>query len=358
MYTIFVINPGSTSTKLALFENESPVWQSNIPYLHDRLAPFKSAMEQLEMRRSDIIKVLEEKNTDVRSLSAVVSRGGPFKPLESGTFRIHPQLLSDIQAGRIQAEHISNIGVFLADRFVRNTDVPAFFVDPVSVDEFESVARLSGMPEIERRSLVHALNIRAVARKAADRLGRSFSDLNFVIAHLGGGISICPLKRGRIVDANNAVEEGPFSPERSGALPASSLVALCYSGKFTVAEMKKKIVGLGGLIAYLGTNDARIVERRIAEGDSRAELVYRAMAYQISKEIGAMAAVLSGEIDGVVLTGGLAHSKLLTEWINERVSFFGPVFIFPGEIEMEALALGVLRVLRGEEKSKSYINNR
>jgi butyrate kinase len=227
-------------------------------------------------------------------------------------------------------------------------------MDPVSVDEFEPVARISGIPEIERKSLVHALNVKAAAREAAARLGRSVESLNFVVAHLGGGISICAVQKGRIVDVNNANEEGPFSPERSGSLPVGELVKLCFSGRFTYDEMKKKIVGGGGLTAYLDTNDAREVEARIVSEDKKARLVFEAMAYQIAKEIGAMAAVLSGRIDAVVITGGLARSERLTGWIRDRVSFLAPFIVIPGEREMEALASGALRALRGEEEVMRY----
>jgi butyrate kinase len=246
------------------------------------------------------------------------------------------------------------LGVALSDRLLQGTDIPGFFTDPVSVDEFESAARISGLPELERKSLVHALNVKAAARKVAKLLKKDLDQLRLVVAHLGGGISVCPLKNGRIVDANNAVEGGPFTPERSGSLPVSSLIRLCYSGSFTLSEMNRKIVGNGGLAAHLGTNDAILVEKRISGGDAKAERIYRAMANQIAKEIGDMATVLNCMTDGIVLTGGLARSELLTGWIRESVHSLAPVFILPGEFEMEALALGALRVLRGEEEPKSY----
>ena len=306
------------------------------------------------MRRKDVEGIIRERNLDLQSLSAVVGRGGPFKPLESGTYKVSDKLLYDVKIGNVQADHISNIGVLLAHEIAEKAGVFAFFVDPVSVDEFEPVARISGIPELERKSLLHALNVKATAYKAAKDLGRSLSELNLIVAHLGGGISICPIRKGRIVDVNNANEGGPFSPERAGSLPVSSLVKLCYSEKFTYPEMKRRIVGNGGLVAYLGTNDIREVEKRIAEGDAKAKLIYQAMAYQIAKEIGSMAAVLNGEIDAILLTGGAAHSSMLTGWIKEKVSFLGPIYVYPGENEMEALAMGVLRVLKGEEQLKEY----
>jgi len=354
VHRILVINPGSTSTKVAFYEEEKPLWSASVSYKKEEFSRFERILDQFEMRRKDIEKIIQEKNLDFKSLSAVVGRGGPFKPLESGTYKVSDKLLYDVKTGNVQADHISNIGVLLAHEIAEKAGVSAFFVDPVSVDEFEPVARISGIPELERKSLLHALNVKATAYKAAKDLGRSLSELNLIVAHLGGGISICPIRKGRIVDVNNANEGGPFSPERAGSLPVSSLVKLCYSEKFTYPEMKRRIVGNGGLVAYLETNDIREVEKRIAEGDKKAKLIYQAMAYQIAKEIGSMAAVLSGEIDAILLTGGAAHSSMLTAWIKEKVSFLGPIYIYPGENEMEALAMGVLRVLKGEEQLKEY----
>ncbi len=354
MHRILVINPGSTSTKVALYEEEKPLWSETISYKKEELSRFERILDQFEMRQKDVEKIIQEKNLDLESLSAVVGRGGPFKSLESGTYKVSEKLLMDVRNGNVQADHISNIGVLLAHEIAEAADVPAFFVDPVSVDEFEPVARISGIPELERKSLLHALNVKATAYKAAKDMGRSLSELNLIVAHLGGGISICSIRKGRIIDVNNANEGGPFSPERAGSLPVSSLAKLCYSEKFTYPEMKKRLVGNGGLVAYLGTNDTREVERRIAEGDEKAKLIYQAMAYQIAKEIGSMAAVLNGEIDAILLTGGVTHSSMLTGWIKEKVSFLGPIYAYPGENEMEALAMGVLRVLNGEEQVKEY----
>jgi butyrate kinase len=356
MHRILVINPGSMTTKLALYEDETQVWQSERSYSPAELDPYGTVMGQFERRYADLVEVLNGRDTEVQSLSAVVSRGGPFKPLEGGTYRITQAVVGDVLQGRVQFEHASMMGAALADLLLQGTDIPGFFVDPVSVDEFESVARISGLPELERKSLVHALNIKAAGRLVAKRLKKDLVQLRLVVAHLGGGISICPLKYGRIVDVNNAAEGGPFTPERSGSLPVSSLIRLSYSGSYSQSEMKRKIVGNGGLSAHLGTNDAILVEKRISEGDAKAERIYRAMAYQIAKEIGSMATVLNCMTDGIVLTGGLARSELLTGWIKDSVHALAPVFILPGEFEMEALAMGALRVLRGEEKPKSYEN--
>ncbi len=354
MYRILVINPGSTSTKVAFFEDEKSIWEEMIPYSHDDLNQYSHVMDQYEIRLKDIESILEKKNFDIRSLSAVAGRGGPFRPLKSGTYEVSEDLLQDIRDGNVQAEHISNIAVFIASHLAQKANIQAYFVDPVSVDEMEPVARLSGIPEIERKCLGHALNIRAVAHQASKELGKSLVELNFIAVHLGGGISICPIYKGRIIDVNNANEEGPFSPERSGTLPVSSLAKLCYSGEKTYPEMKKRLVGNGGMVAYLGTNDSREVEKRIQNGDTQAKLVYQAMAYQIAKEIGAMFTVLNGDVDAILLTGGMAHSLMLVGWIKKRISFIAPVRVYPGEHEMEAMALGVLRVLHGEETVQHY----
>ncbi len=274
--------------------------------------------------------------------------------MESGTYAISQKLVEDVQNGNVIAQHASNLGVLLASRLIEGHSIPAYFVDPVCVDELIPEARISGLPELERKSLLHALNIKAVARKVASRLQKELSQLCFVIGHLGGGISIGAFQKGRMIDVNNALEGGPFSPERAGSLPVSSLVRLCYSNKYTYQQLAKKIVGQGGLVAHLGTNDAREVEKRIEQGDAKAELIYRAMAYQIAKEVGSMASALAGRIDGIIFTGELARSQILMDWICQRVSFLGPIFLYPGNFEMEALALGALRVLRGEEAVKFY----
>jgi butyrate kinase len=354
MHRILIINPGSTSTKVALFEDKQSVWEEKIQYAPNDLNHYIHVMDQYEIRLKGIESILEKKKLNIQSLSAVAGRGGPFQPLKSGTYEVSEDLLQDIRNGNVQAEHISNIAVFIAAHIAQKANIKAYFVDPVSVDEMEPVARISGIPEIERKCLGHALNIRAVAHQAAKEMGKSFNELNFIAVHLGGGISVCPIRKGCIIDVNNANEEGPFSPERAGTLPVSSLAKLCYSGEKTYQEMEKRLVGNGGMIAYLGTNDGREVEKRIQHGDTQAKLVYEAMAYQIAKEIGAMSTVLNGSVDAILITGGMAHSLILTEWIRQRVFFIAPVRIYPGEHEMEAMALGVLRVLCGEEKVRYY----
>lgn len=351
---ILVLNPGSTSTKVAYFENEECLWQDQVLYTIDQIASCRDYLDQVEFRQNDLETLIREHDLDVSNLSAIASRGGPFKPLESGTYLVDESVIKDVRNKNVQIDHVSNTGVLIAYDMGHRYGIPAYFVDPISVDEFEPEARISGFPGIDRKSLVHALNIKAVSRKAATELNRNYDALNFVVAHLGGGISICAIKHGRIIDVNNAVEEGPFSPERSGTVPASSLARLCFNGQLPYETVKKRIVGKGGLNGLLGISDLREIENKIRQGDRHAELVVNAMAYQIFKEIGAMAAVLKGRVDGIILTGGVAHAQRVVERIKEHVDFLGRIFVYPGEMEMEALASGVTRVLKGEEKVKSY----
>lgn len=352
-YLILVINPGSTSTKVALFENENPLLQETLRYNTADLAPFPHIADQYAFRRDSILQWLGERDITLESLDAVVGRGGLFGPLGSGTYRVNEAMLEEMrQPG--PREHASNLGVLIAQEIAGRAGVPAFTVDPVSVDEFDEIARISGLAEIERRSLSHALNIKAVARRAAADLGKRYQDLNLVIAHLGGGISVTAHRQGRMVDVNNALDAGPFSPERCGTLPLTDLIELCYSGRFDREGLKRDLIGRGGLVSHLGTNSTIEVEQRIAQGDRHALLVSQAMAYQIAKEIGAMATVLQGQVDAIVLTGGVAHWDDLVEWIRQRVSTIAPVRVYPGEDEMLALAQGALRVLSGEEGAKNY----
>jgi butyrate kinase len=354
MFRILVINPGSTSTKLALYEDQIPVWTECIGYSSEDLAQYSRVLDQFPRREEDVYLLLKGKSLDVKTLSGIAARGGPFKPLESGAYRITSQVIEDIQNGNVQADHVSNLAALIAYDLAEQSNIPAFFVDPVCVDEMEPLARFSGIPDIERKSLLHALNVKAVARKVSGKLGKPLDSLNLVVAHLGGGITICPIRNGRIIDVNNANEEGPFSPERSGSLPVSSFLKLCFSQKYSQSELKRRIVGQGGLSSYLKTNDLLEVEQSIQNGDMKATTVLEAMAYQIAKEIGAMSTVLRGNVDSIAITGGGAHCKPLTDWITERVQFIAPIHLFPGEFEMEALAQGVARVLAGEEEAKIY----
>ena len=351
-YTL-VINPGSTSTKVAVFKGEENVIQKNLSHSPEELDKFPKITDQYEYRRDIILDWFRTEGFGTAQLQAVVGRGGLLKPMPSGTYIVTDTMIEDLKIG-VQGEHASNLGGIIAKSIAEAAGIQAYIVDPVAVDEFDDIARISGMPEISRRSLLHALNIKAVAHRVAKEMKKEVNELNLVMAHLGGGISIVPLRKGKMVDANNANEMGPLSPERSGGLPVGDLAKLCFSGKYTLAEIKKKISGKGGLVAYLGTNDAREVEEKINNGDEKAKLVYDAMGYQIAKEIGAMAAVLEGKVDAVVLTGGMAYSKMLTGYIEERVSFIAPVIVKPGEDEMLALNEGVNRVLSGREAAKIY----
>lgn len=355
VYRLLIINPGSTSTKIAIFDNEKPVLEQTLRHSNEELAPFATIIDQYEFRKNVILDTLNTNGINITKLNAVVGRGGLLKPMEGGTYKVNEKMLEDLKAAPM-GQHASNLGAIIANEIASQLNIPAFIVDPVVVDEMEEVARYSGMPEIKRISIFHALNQKAVARRAASDLGKKYEELNLIVAHMGGGISVGAHRNGRVVDVNNALDgEGPFSPERTGSLPVGGLMKLCYSGKYTLDEMKKKVVGKGGLVAYLGTNDGREVEKMIEAGDKNAELVYEAMAYQVAKEIGASAAVLEGKVDAICLTGGLAYDKRLMGWIKERIEFIGDVRIYPGEDEMIALAEGGLRVLRNEENPKEYI---
>lgn len=352
---LLVINPGSTSTKVAVFRGNENIVQKNLSHSTEELAKYEKITDQFQYRQQMILEWLKEEKIEVGSLAAVVGRGGLLKPMPGGTYKVTDAMIEDLKIG-VQGEHASNLGGIIAKGIADEQGIPSFIVDPVAVDEFPDIARVSGLPELPRKSLVHALNIKAVGRRAAKDMGKDLTEVNFIVAHLGGGISIAPVEKGRIIDVNNANEGGPFSPERAGGLPVGDVIKLCYSGKYTQAEMKKMTVGKAGFVGYLGTNDARDVIKMIENGDKKAELIFDAMAYQIAKEIGAMAAVLKGKIDAIVLTGGIAYSNLLCEKISRRVQFIAPVKVYPGEDEMLALAEGTQRILKGEEQAKIYEN--
>jgi butyrate kinase len=342
---ILVLNVGSTSTKVALFHGSEMFSQEEPAFLD--LLPLP---EQLSPRRIQVSEFLKSKNIRPEQLDIIVSRGGLMKPLPAGIYSISKEMCSDLITGKY-GMHPSAIGPVIALEMAALSGIPAVTVDPPSTDEFHELARLSGLPAVERRSGFHALSQKAAARNAARQQGRSYEDSNYVVAHLGGGITVGAHLAGRVVDCTHGLSEGPFTPERAGGLPTFPLVELSSSGE--KQALQRRLVGEGGLMAYLGTKDAREVEERIHNGDSEAELVYNGMAYQVAKDIGAMAAVLGGSVDGVVLTGGLSRSAMLVGWIKERVSFVAPVYIFP-ENEMQALADGALRVLTGEEEPVNY----
>lgn len=352
---LLVINPGSTSTKVAVFRNTENILQKNLNHSAEEVAKYEKITDQFHYREKMILEWLKEEKIEVESLVAVVGRGGLLKSMPSGTYKVTDAMIEDLKIG-VQGEHASNLGGIIAKGIADGQGIPSFIVDPVAVDEFDDIARISGLPELPRKSLVHALNIKAVARRAAKDMNKDLTELNFIIAHLGGGITISPVQEGRIIDANNANDAGPFSPERAGTLPVGALIKFCYSGKYTQAETKKMILGKAGLVGYLGTNDARDVLKMIENGDKKAELIFDAMTYQIAKEIGSVATVLKGKVDAILLTGGIAYSNLLCEKISKRVQFIAPVKVYPGEDEMLALAEGTQRVLNGEEQAKIYEN--
>lgn len=352
---ILAINPGSTSTKIAVFERENLVFEEKIAHSSEELSKFDSIVAQYPFRKKLILDVIKSRGYNLSNLKAVVGRGGLLKPLEGGTYAVNQRMLEDLKNG-VYGEHASNLGGILAHEIGLELGIPAFIVDPVVVDELEPVARVTGIPEIRRRSVFHALNQKAVARRLARNMGKRYDELNLIVAHLGGGITVGAHKRGRVVEVNNGLDgEGPFSPERAGRLPVMDFAKLVLTKNLTINEIKKMLAGKGGLVAYFGTNDAREIKKMIQEGNEEAKLVYEAMAYQVAREIGACAAVLCGKVDAVILTGGLAHDEMLVEWIKERVSFIAPVYVFPGEDELKALAEGALRVLSGEERPKEYV---
>lgn len=350
---VLVINPGSTSTKVAIFSGTENKLQYNLSHSTAELDKFDKITDQYDYRKDMIVEWMQGEGYSLDSLAAVIGRGGLLKPMPSGCYTVTPAMIEDLKIG-IQGEHASNLGGLIARSIADMAGVEAYIVDPVAVDEFEDVARISGMAEIKRKSLLHALNIRAIAHNVAAEKGVKLEELNLILAHLGGGISVVPMTGGKMIDANNANEMGPFSPERVGGLPVGDVAKLAFSGKYTEKELKVKMRGKGGLVAYLGTNDAREVLKRIEAGDDYAKLIFEAMGYQIAKEIGMMATVLKGKVDAVVLTGGVAYSKYLTDYISEHVSFIAPVMIMPGEDEMKALNEGYLRVAGGEEVAKIY----
>ena len=352
-YRILSINPGSTSTKIAFYIDAQPIFVETVRHSADELKKYDKVTDQYEYRHQLILQALANNAVKISELDAVVGRGGLIKPLASGTFLVNDALCADLRIG-VQGEHASNLGGLLARGIADSVGIPAFIVDPVCVDELEPVARITGLPEISRRSLVHALNLRYAALRAAKELKKPTAETNLILVHLGGGISLAASKGGKMIDISNPNDEGAFSPERAGGLPMQEFMKMCMSGKFSVSQMKKKLVGTAGLVAHLGTSDGKEILHRINEGDKKAELVMQAMAYNIAKQIGALATVLYGAVDAIVLTGGLAHSAYLTSLIGERVNWIAKILLYPGEDEMQSLTEGALRVLQGEEAAKEY----
>ncbi len=358
MKKILVINPGSTSTKVAVYEDQCLIVEEKLYHRREELEHYDKIIDEFQFRKDIVLQFLQQQEIAVSSLDAVVGRGGLVYPLEGGCYYINDLMIRDLKAA-VMGEHASNLGALIARAIGDDIGKPAFIVDPVVVDEMESLARYSGSPEIPRLSIFHALNQKAEARRVAKSLGKRYDTCNLIVAHLGGGISVGAHKRGKVIDVNNALDgDGPFSPERTGGLPAGQLARLCFLGKWSLDEIKKLIKGHGGLIAYLGTNDGSEIVKRIEEGDEKAREVFEAMAYQVAKEIGAMTTVLKGEVDAIVLTGGLAHIQILIDWISERVQHLAPIQVVPGEDEMRALCEGVLHVLAEEEQAKEYYGKR
>lgn len=354
-FTVLAINPGSTSTKLAVYRNESPVLVKNLRHSDADMLAFRGRpiLEQQEFRSAQIAAALTEAVIRIDQLNAVVGRGGLLPPLASGTYEVNAAMLEELRAAR-RGEHASNLGAFLAHSIAQKAGVRAYVVDPVSVDEWPAIARLSGTAALQRQSLSHALNSKAVAKRFARERSQAYESLHLIVAHLGSGISVSAHANGRMVDVTNSREEGAFSTERAGGVPAMQLVDLCFSGKYTRNQVEALLFREGGLYSYLGTKDLQEVECHIAAGDEPASTVFSAMAYQIAKEIGAMAAVLHGQVDAVLLTGGMSHSQRLVGSLSEYVQWIAPLAVYPGEDELQALTEGALRVLRGEEQARIF----
>ncbi|MGL6063569.1 MAG: butyrate kinase [Fusobacteriaceae bacterium] len=353
-YKILSINPGSTSTKIAVYENEKEIMEKVIRHSTEEIEKFKNIYSQKSFREEMILNSLVESNIDLKKLSAVVGRGGLLKPISGGTYLVTEEMIEDLKKG-VLGEHASNLGGVIAKEIADKIEKKAYIVDPVVVDELEEVARISGIPEIERKSIFHALNQKAVARKYCKENNLRYEEINLIVTHMGGGISTGIHKNGKVVDVNNALDgEGAFSPERAGTLPAGDLVEMCFSGKYSEAFIKKRLKGNGGMVSYLNTNDMRDVIKMAETGDKKAKIIFEAMVYQIAKDIGAMATVVSGEVKQIILTGGIAYSTLLVEALKEKIGFISGITVYPGEEEMVALTLGALRVERGEEEAKKY----
>jgi butyrate kinase len=352
---ILAINPGSTSTKFALFEEDDLIFEKTLRHSAEELVDFAKISDQFHFRRDLIMKELTERCTDFPRIAAIVGRGGLVKPIESGIYEVNEKMKYDLTAGALW-EHASNLGGLIADDIASSLpDAKAYIVDPVVVDELQPVARISGHPAIERISIFHALNQKAVARAYAASVSRKYEDMNLVVGHMGGGISVGAHKKGRVIDVNNALHgDGPFSPERSGGLPSRQLIDICFSGKYSYEELKTMITGKGGIVAYLGTNNFIKACAMADEGDQKAILIREALAYQIAKEIGAMAAVLDGKVDAIILTGGLAYQESHVERIKKMVGYIAEVVVFPGEDEIKALAFNGLMALDGKIEIKTY----
>lgn len=349
-----IINPGSTSTKIGVFEDETLLFEETLRHSTEEIARYASIVEQKDFRKQIILDLLEKKNFDIKSLQVIVGRGGMLKPIPGGTYAVSDALLEDLKIGK-QGQHASNLGGILAREIGDSIDVPSYIVDPVVVDELMPIARYSGVPELPRTSVFHALNQKAVAKRYAKEQGASYDSLRLIVVHMGGGVSVGAHENGKVIDVFNALDgDGAFSPERAGAVPSGALIKMCFSGNYTEKEVYKKIVGNGGFNAYVGTNDMRDVEKMVLDGDKKTEEIREAFILQVAKDIGSMACVLKGKVDQIVITGGIAYDKAVVAGLKERVGFLAPITVYPGEDELLALAQGGLRILKGEEKAMEY----
>ena len=355
-FRILAINPGSTSTKIAVYQNINPIFVKNITHPSEEIARFEHIADQFQFRKDIIYKELEEAEIQLDKIQAVVGRGGMLKPIPSGVYRVNEAMKIDLHERPIK-EHASNLGGLIADEIARSLpNARAFIADPVVVDELSDIARISGHPLFKRISIFHALNQKSIARQHARSIMKKYEDMNLIVVHMGGGITVGAHEKGRVIDVNQGLDgEGPFSPERSGTLPTGDLVRLCFSGQYTEKEVLKMVVGNGGIVAHLGTNSAYEAEMNALNGDEKAKFILEALAYQVAKTIGSMVPVLKGDVDAILLTGGVAHSKWITNLIIERVFKFAPVYTYPGEDEMRALAFNGLMVLKGEVEVREYI---
>ena len=349
-----IINPGSTSTKIGVFEDETLLFEETLRHSTEEIAQYASIVDQKDFRKQIILDLLAKKNFDINSLQVIVGRGGMLKPIPGGTYAVSDELLEDLKIGK-QGQHASNLGGILAREIGDSIGVPSYIVDPVVVDELMPIARYSGVPELPRTSVFHALNQKAVAKRYAKEKGVSYDSLNLIVVHMGGGVSVGAHEKGRVIDVFNALDgDGAFSPERAGAVPSGALIKMCFSGEYTEKEVYKKIVGNGGFNAYLGTNDMRDVAKMIADGDAHADEVREAFILQVCKNIGSMACVLKGKVDRIIVTGGIAYNKEVVDKMEERAGFIAPFTVYPGEDELLALAQGALRVMNGEEETMKY----
>jgi len=350
---ILIVNPGSTSTKIGLFENESPIFEKTLRHTMEEMSGYEKIGDQYDFRMNIIMDALKESGISIEELAGICGMGGLVKPIASGTYYVNEAMAADLQSGQY-GDHASNLGGLIAKAIGNKIGKPAFIVDPVVVDEMVDISRVSGHPAIARRSIFHALNQKATARKFCKEAGKKYDEVNLVVVHMGGGISISCHAKGMTIDSNNALDgDGPFTPERSGGLPSGDLAALCFSGKYTHAEIKQLIKGKGGMVGYFGTNSMIELEEK-AKTDPEAKLIIDAMALQIAKEIASQAVAVCGKLDAIILTGGIAYSDYITAEVAKRVEFIAPVKRYPGEDELAALNAGALRVLKGEEEGKVY----